>query len=356
MNKRTLSWLLIVSMLLPMALPLKAIAETEMDVQRLAGGNRYQTAVKVSAASFGQAESVVIASGESFPDALAGGQLAVAVKGPILLTPKGALHPETKGELIRLGAKKIYILGGGSTIQLEVETELKKLGTTERLGGKNRYDTSILIAKKARELGMKKELAVASGASFADALAAGGFIAATECTMALSNGQALPNLETSKPIVFGGINTLQLAGYSGERISGSNRYATALKIAQKIGGKPQAVILVSGLNYPDALTAISLAKKEGAPILLTGANGLDGGSLEYIRANFTRVLIVGGESSVPRVAVSQVKGVTGGGQTVVTGNTINGMITEENRSRQTDWGWRSAQPDFSILSQHPSQK
>src|SRR3954454_24770787 len=70
--------------------------------ERIAGDNRYQTAVDLSNAAFPDgADHVVIVSGESFPDGLAAGPLAAALAGPVLLTPHDGLPDTVIAELQR---------------------------------------------------------------------------------------------------------------------------------------------------------------------------------------------------------------------------------------------------------------
>src|SRR5664280_781682 len=74
---------------------------------RLAGADRYATAVAISQSAFqpqyeGERWMVVVASGANFPDALAAGPLAAAQKGPLLLVPSdGVLPVSVSTELTR---------------------------------------------------------------------------------------------------------------------------------------------------------------------------------------------------------------------------------------------------------------
>jgi putative cell wall-binding protein len=61
---------------------------------------------------------------------------------------------------------------------------------------------------------------------------------------------------------------------SESRLAGPDRYATAASIAEAGWKQSDYVILVSGENFPDALVAVSLARKYGAPILLSQLNCL----------------------------------------------------------------------------------
>ena len=54
---------------------------------RLAGADRYQTARMVVDEEFRKANSVVVASGDNYPDALAASAVAGALGSPVILTP-----------------------------------------------------------------------------------------------------------------------------------------------------------------------------------------------------------------------------------------------------------------------------
>lgn len=95
---------------------------TGNDALRWAGVNRYSTAVDV--ADEGMAEDlldaveVLLASGENFPDALAGGPLGGELTAPILLTPTASLASETEAWLNDHSdtITDLIILGGTAAI------------------------------------------------------------------------------------------------------------------------------------------------------------------------------------------------------------------------------------------------
>ncbi len=88
------------------------------------------------------------------------------------------------------------------------------------------------------------------------------------------------------------------------RVAGSDRYSTALRIADEAGGYPRPggyVVFASGAGGPDALCASSLAAAYDAPLLLTKRDALP----EQVRAWITnpakgvdKAIIVGGESAI----------------------------------------------------------
>ena len=55
-------------------------------IPRIYGGDRYETAVKVSRVGWDQGSTVILTRGDDFADALAGTPLAYAKDAPILLT------------------------------------------------------------------------------------------------------------------------------------------------------------------------------------------------------------------------------------------------------------------------------
>lgn len=311
MNKKSLALLLIIAMIFSVIAPINVSAEHNIISERISGSNRYLTAVATSKAAYSSSEHVIIASGEDYADALAGGQLAVALNCPILLTQSSTLVSETRTEIQRLGAKKIIVLGGTNTINQSVEASLSQIGSIERIGGSDRYETSIKIAKKARSLGMSSRTLLVSGTSYPDALAAGTLVASRRCSLVLSKPNSVPDIEAEEMIVLGGTNTLPLPGFTGERISGSNRFETARLVAEYSYKRKttSTTIIVNGMDYPDALASISMATKFNATILLSGPSGLDTATSNFVKSHFTKVLIIGGVNSVPEVVNVQI-GVT----------------------------------------------
>jgi subtilisin family serine protease len=92
-------------------------AVTKATVVRAGGLDRYATAVAASREGWpGVAPVVFVASGEQFPDGLAGGPLAGAQGGPLLLTPSCSVPPVVAEELAKLKPARIVVLGGPSAV------------------------------------------------------------------------------------------------------------------------------------------------------------------------------------------------------------------------------------------------
>lgn len=88
---------------------------TARSTGRLAGSDRYSTAVAISKNVFSNGAPIVfLARADAFADALAGGTLS---RGPILLVPRcGTVPSVVLAEIRRLGADEVVALGGGSAV------------------------------------------------------------------------------------------------------------------------------------------------------------------------------------------------------------------------------------------------
>lgn len=90
-------------------------------VQRTAGRDRYETARLINEAwgTGSPAPEILLATGENFPDALAGAALAAASGAPMYLTPNGchaAITPMLRAEATRLGVEAVIGLGSAATV------------------------------------------------------------------------------------------------------------------------------------------------------------------------------------------------------------------------------------------------
>ena len=104
-------------------------AYTTGAVDRLWGLDRYATAAAV-ARTFWSRGMAFVATGQNFPDALAGGAVAGRDGAPVLLA-RGSPFPLATGqEILRLGSPRLIMLGGTGALSAGVETVLQKLVAT----------------------------------------------------------------------------------------------------------------------------------------------------------------------------------------------------------------------------------
>jgi putative cell wall-binding protein len=90
------------------------------------------------------------------------------------------------------------------------------------------------------------------------------------------------------------------------RISGSDRYSTAIAISGEYQTGVPVVYVATGTNYPDALSAAPAAAAQGGPLLLTMPNQLPAAVRnEIIRLSPALIVVVGGTAAVDGTVYAQ---------------------------------------------------
>lgn len=292
-------------------------------IERIAGSNRYKTAAKLSK-TWESSPYVVVASGETFPDALVGGTLAAQreVNAPVLLVTKNKVPHETTKEIRRLGVQQIYLMGGQNTISQEVENELKSLAPVQRISGKDRYETAEETKRVRAAIFVDQgghpsdhRLIYANGTTFAEALAAAPWVAQKHGITTQGEQQFYLMLARPGQDVYGYRSVgpqSSVINAGGNIVYGENDYDTAVNIARlydsELGKEVDTVILVDDSDYPDALAAGPYVAKQNAALLLTGKNKLPICVAAFIRdKNIKKIVIIGGENSVSSAVVEQLQ-------------------------------------------------
>lgn len=321
--------------LLPLALLPTAVGAQEDDgdatATRVAGAERWQTAARIANESFDRAEVAVLATGEDFPDALAGSFAAGHLPGPVLLIGQDVVPEATMGMLSELGVTRVVLLGGTQAIGPEVEQALDEEGYSHsRVAGSDRYETAAEIALKygKQEGGVGgpggiRTAMMASGEDFPDALAAGPLSASVKMPLLLTPQDrtvpavdyALQSLAIERILMIGGEAAVSSAiaakyrdeGYTVERLAGPSRDATATSVANwaienAAGFSERFVLLARGDAFPDALAGGIHGGVLGAPLLLTlDPNRLGGANEAWLGEYCPGIEVIralGGESAV----------------------------------------------------------
>ncbi len=298
---------------------LTACFRQDMNAGRLTGNNRYETAVSVSQEGWAKgAETVVLARGDNFADALAGVPLAYNRSAPILLTHPTVLPTATKNEIQRLGAANVIILGGTNAVSAAIEAELGTMGlSTSRIYGSSRYETAALIARELElTAGTFNRVHLATGANFPDALAAASYAAmngepillTTLNALPSSTADALDDLTFSSIVIVGGTSAISAAqeaaldvNYDVTRISGSNRYTTAVELAKYYSTGIPEYLIATGGDFPDAITgAVLAANKETGILLVLGSSSTPPTAVQdyLVEQAVHTVTILGGTAAV----------------------------------------------------------
>jgi hypothetical protein len=286
-----------------------AAPTTPAALVRIAGADRFATAVATSNAEFptaGSAGGVVLARADNYPDALVGTTLAAAKDGPLLFVQGSTLTSATRSEIGRVlpAGGTVYLLGGTAAISDSVATELTGLGfKVVRYAGTDRYDTAL---KVAAALGSPSTVFLATGINFPDALSAGPAAAASHGVVLLTDGSTLP--ATVKAYLTGHPGTVYAVGgpavaadRSAIPLDGVDRYATAAVVANAIFTAPTNVGLASGVTFPDALSGGAYQAHVGGPIVLAAPSALPPETAAYLagaRASIANAEIFGGDAAL----------------------------------------------------------
>ncbi len=227
------------------------------------------------------------------------------------------------------------LAGSGSVLAANSASEILDSDGDRPLAGSTRYSTAALIAQEFVDYGFDEggftvtDAVVVSGESFPDALSAAALAGHLRAPILLTPPGALAGVVRSfisrnnidDVHIVGGTAAVSqavadaidgLAGVSVTRISGADRYRTAVAVAVEVGGstgvnlteycntRDQTVLLANGQGFADALSGGPLAYSGPHPTLLTPPGGLPSSVLEYLNtARVERVIILGGTAVIP---------------------------------------------------------
>jgi putative cell wall-binding protein len=301
-------------------------------VGRVSGPDRYATAAAVSASAFGTGVPVAyVATGATFPDALAAGPAAGRAGGPVLLTQRTSLPATTIAELRRLKPARIVVVGSAGVVSDAVRDALVPLatsGSVTRVAGANRYETAAAVSRASFSPGVPVAY-VATGATFADALPGGAAAGRQAGPILLTDGELLSRatrdelarLRPARIVVLGGPSVVstfvyyQLVPYatggSVQRLAGPDRYATAVAISRATTAPgPRVVYLATGATFPDGLAGTAPAVRDGGPLLLTGSASLPAAvAAEIARLDPARVVVLGSSGVVSGNVINQLRSI-----------------------------------------------
>jgi len=359
--------------------------------ERIAGGDRYATAALVADEIDDRdtLDTVIVANGENFPDALAGSALINDYEdAALLLVTSDSIPSATEVQMNRIdgSVNDVIVIGGTSAISEAVFEDIENIfdnADVVRIAGADRYETAAEVAAETDWTADYSEVVLlVSGENFADAVTVGGYAAQTGNAILLANGSGIPDATVAaledaldegveRVVIVGGTSAVWVGaeealielGFSPEgvsRVSGANRYATNLNFnleqfansslpvnkfmdrrassalaettGETLDQAGERIILVSGANFPDALSAAGLAFQEDAHIVLVdpvtvGASALtlaaagassitfDSATRELVQASLWEstaryvgedVTVIGGLSAVPTSVLTAV--------------------------------------------------
>ena len=296
---------------------------------RISGPDRYNTAAAIANTyeAPGSTDSVFIATGADFPDALAGAAVAGHIGAPVLLV--GTTIPAIVAtQLSRIKPKHIFILGSAAAVSSTIGGQLQAYAPdVQRYGGVDRYETAQLTAQHFYPSGADTVF-IATGLNFPDALAGAAvaghlgapiLLVPLADTLGAATTAALSFLHPNHIVILGSagvVSTAQanlLKTYAPVvRYGGADRYDTAQLIADHYFASGANIAFVaSGANFPDALAGAAIAGALNAPIEIVTVDAIPGPTLSSL-TNVVKphsIVVLGGPSVVSAAVMSQLAGI-----------------------------------------------
>lgn len=274
---------------------IKPDEEPTVNVVKMTGSDRYDTATKISQMGWKTgADTVVIVNGNEkhMVDGLSATPLASVNDAPVLLSNNGKLPSDTVQELKRLKPKKVYIIGGTTSVPATVVNSIKNTVSNvnvTRIGGSTRYETSLAIAKEIDKTNDVSKIFVSGGNGEVDALSIASVAGKAKAPIILTDVNKVDsnvyNFIKSENVgdayFIGGekrisdktinqINQVVSKDVSKNRIAGNTRKDTNAKVIEKFytGSELKGTIITKDDVIVDALTVGSFAAKNDMPVVI----------------------------------------------------------------------------------------
>ena len=304
----------------------------DSNVKRIYGDGRVETAIEAAEAlkaalKVDSFDTIILANGDKFADALAGSYLATVKDAPILLHRDIGAGDELNEAYILANLTKggtVYVLGGTIAIPEETIAGLVEAGIkVTRLQGEDRFMTNLAILEEAGV--SNEEILIATGWEFADCLSASA--AGKPILMVNTNKNVLSEAHVAFLTKHAANNFTIVGGpvavseeleaaideiVTGEivRLAGSTREETSVLVAERFFEAPEFVVLAFSRNFPDGLCGGPLAYAMKAPLLLVN-QGKEDAAADYIAENAIKAgYIMGGPAVVAEDTAKVCFGIT----------------------------------------------
>jgi lactocepin len=269
--------------------------------KRLAGSGRYDTMAAIVQEGWkSSSNTVIVATGNNFKDALSAAGLAGLKSAPVVLTDGGKgdkvtkLSPQAKSELQRLAPRTVYVVGGPFAVSDAVMADIQATlpsARVDRVSGSTAASTSAAIATE-EYWDWEDTAIIATNKSFKDALSVAPLSYAKHWPILLAdNGQSL-NADVIDALKQCGIKQVYIVGGKlavtdkvesqlikagvaiAGRLAGLDGVHTSRAIADfaiKNGLSVSKMAFATSQNFPDALAGAALCGKNNSVLLLCDA-------------------------------------------------------------------------------------
>jgi hypothetical protein len=222
--------------------------------------------------------------------------------GPLLLTGTAGLDPRVRTEIERVSGAggDVFVLGGTA--------DLRAAGfTPQRVAGVNRFETAVAIADKV-DAGDNdhREVLIADGRTFTDALIAGAVAPAVGGVVVLTDGSVMPpatgdylGADDTDHVAIG--TPAATAAVGVHHITAANPSDLSAKVVNELAPIRGIVAVASQATFADALAGGPHIAALSGPLLLTDPQTLSAATRDALEAadgSLREVVIYGGTAAV----------------------------------------------------------
>ncbi len=224
------------------------------------------------------------------------------------------------------------VLGGTSVLPDTIRDRAQVVaGSSRRIAGSDRFATAVSVSKAIAPSGAR-EVVLASGMDFPDALSAAPLASRLRGPLLLTTRDRLPpsvateltRLKPTRITVVGGAGAVSqsvadaaVRAVGGStvyvhRLAGTDRYTTSAKVASQFAAGSGGAVLASGATFPDGVSAGPVAAALRGPLLLTAPSALPAAVRDQLaRIQPARLVVAGGTGAVSASAVRTAESATG---------------------------------------------
>lgn len=223
--------------------------------------------------------------------------------------------------------------------------------TTKRLSGKTRYDTCEEVVKSGWTT--SKSVIIVNGENYPDALGAAALSYKYDAPILLVHGKTLEDnpilvselkrLNTKNITILGGVgvvsqsieDSLKQSGYTIERVSGEDRYATSVNIAEKLENVSE-IAISNGEDFAGSLSIAPISGINNMPVILVPKDTVPDSVKTYLKNhNIKTTYILGDETVISETVASifsNVKRISGNTRHSLNKNIIDNFKSKINFS------------------------
>jgi serine protease Do len=159
----------------------KEVTDLGINVVRLAGVDRYDTAIEI-AKQLDDVHEIAVVNGDDYSDALSISPIAAEKNAPIILVPRNHLTNSINDYLSSVSITKTYLVGNVDQVSEAVSAMLPNV---ERISGNDKYARNLSVLNRFQSDFNINNLFLATGNGFADALAGSAYAASKNAPILL---------------------------------------------------------------------------------------------------------------------------------------------------------------------------